>query len=94
MRDLAVAAIVARIVDPASKLATARALSPETASTSLGAVLDLGPVTGNEMLAMLDWLLKRQPWIEKSLANRHLGGGNTLVLYDVSSSFLEGRFTA
>ncbi len=91
MRDLAVAAIVARIVDPASKLATARALSPETASTSLGAVLDLGPVTGNEMLAMLDWLLKRQPWIEKSLANRHLGGGNTLVLYDVSSSFLEGR---
>ena len=91
MRDLAVAAIVARIVDPASRLATARALSPETASTSLGAVLGLGPVTGNEMLAMLDWLLKRQPWIEKSLANRHLGGGNTLVLYDVSSSFLEGR---
>ncbi len=91
MRDLAVAAIVARIVDPASRPATARALSPETASTSLGAVLDLGPVTGNEMLAMLDWLLKRQPWIEKSLANRHLAGGNTLVLYDVSSSFLEGR---
>ena len=91
MRDLAVAAIVARVVDPASKLATARALSPETASTSLGAVLGLGPVTGNEMLAMLDWLLKRQPWIEKSLANRHLSGGKTLVLFDVSSSFLEGR---
>ncbi|MYG27663.1 MAG: IS1634 family transposase, partial [Boseongicola sp. SB0677_bin_26] len=91
MRDLAVAAVVARIVDPASKLATARALDPETASTSLGAVLGLGPVTGNEMLDMLDWLLARQPWIERSLANRHLKGGNTLILYDVSSSYLEGR---
>ena len=91
MRDLAVAAVVARIIDPASKLATARALDPQTASTSLGAVLGLGPVTGNGMLDMLDWLLKRQPWIERSLANRHLKGGNTLILYDVSSSYLEGR---
>ena len=90
-RDLAVAVVVARIIDPASKLATARALDPETASTSLGAVLGLGPVTGNEMLDMLDWLLERQPWIEMSLANRHLKGGNTLILYDVSSSYLEGR---
>ena len=90
-RDLAVAAVVARIIDPASKLATARALDPETASTSLGAVLGLGPVTGNEMLDMLDWLLERQPWIEMSLANRHLKAGNTLILYDVSSSYLEGR---
>ena len=91
MRDLAVAAVVARVVDPASKLATARALDPETASTSLGTLLGLGPVTGNEMLDMLDWLLERQPWIERSLANRHLKGGNTLILYDVSSSYLEGR---
>ena len=91
MRDLAVAAVVARVVDPASKLATARALDPETASTSLGTLLGLGPVTGNEMLDMLDWLLARQPWIERSLANRHLKGGNTLILYDVSSSYLEGR---
>ena len=91
MRDLAVAAVVARVVDPASKLATARALDPETASTSLGTLLGLGPVTGNEMLGMLDWLLARQPWIERSLANRHLKGGNTLILYDVSSSYLEGR---
>ena len=91
MRDLAVAAVVARVVDPASKLATARALDPETASTSLGTLLGLGPVTGNEMLDMLDWLLERQPWIERSLASRHLKGGNTLILYDVSSSYLEGR---
>ena len=89
MRDLALAAVIARVIDPASKLATARALSPETASSSLGMVLGLGEVTGREMLAMLDWLLERQRWIEKSLANRHLRGG-ALILYDVSSSFLEG----
>ena len=90
MRGLAAAAVAARIIDPASKLATARALDPETASTSLGEQLCLGSVTGNEMLDMLDWLLERQPWIERSLANRHLRGG-TLALYDVSSSWVEGR---
>ncbi len=47
----------------------------------------LGPVRGNDML---DWLLGRQAWIEKSLARRHLEGA-TLLLYDVSSSYLEGR---
>ena len=89
-RELALAAIVARVLAPDSKLATARQLSPETAASSLGAMLELGPVTGNEMLAMLDWLLARQPWIERSLANRHLTDG-TLILYDMTSSFLEGQ---
>ena len=89
-RSLALAATVARITAPDSKLATARRLSPDTADSSLGAMLDLGPVSGNEMLAMLDWLRKRQPWIERSLANRHLGDG-TLILYDMTSSYLEGR---
>lgn len=90
-RDLAIAAIVARIIEPASKLATSRALSADTASTSIGTVLDLDTVTGNEMLSMLDWLVKRQPWIEKTLARRHLQDASTLILYDVSSSYLEGR---
>ena len=89
-RDLALAAIVARVLDPASKLATARNLSPQTATTSPGPLLGLGPVHGNEMLGMLDWLVRRQVWIEKSLARRHLEG-RTLLLYDVSSSYLEGR---
>ena len=61
-----------------------------SASCSLGALLGLGPVRGNEMLDMLDWLLGRQGWVEKSLARRHLEGA-TLLLYDVSSSYLEGR---
>ncbi|MCZ0943404.1 MAG: transposase [Gammaproteobacteria bacterium] len=89
-RDLALAAVVARVLSPASKLATARQLSPGTAASSLGAVLGLGEVSGNEVLDMLDWLLQRQPWIERSLARRHLKDG-TLVLYDMTSSYLEGR---
>ena len=90
MRDLALAAVVARVLQPASKLATSRGLSPQTATSSLGPVLGLGPVRGNEMLGMLDWLVRRQVWIEKTLARRHLEG-RTLLLYDVSSSYLEGR---
>ena len=89
MRQLALAAIVARILAPASKLATARSLSPATASSSLGPALGLGAVSGNELLDMLDWLHQRQPWISRSLARRHLGDGTTL-LYDLSSSWFEG----
>ena len=89
-RDLALAAIAARILSPGSKLACARQLSPETACHSLGALLGTGTVRGNEMLDMLDWLGQRQRWIEQVLARRHLQGG-ALILYDVSSSYLEGR---
>jgi len=88
--DLVLALIVARILEPASKLATARALSPATASSSLGSVLGLGEVDENELYAALDWLYERQAVIETALAKRHLRNG-TLVLYDVSSSYMEGR---
>ena len=88
-RSLALAGIIARLLHPESKLGTARGLTPETATSSLGKLLHLGSVSGNEMLSMLDWLAGRQRWIEKSLAHRHLRGG-TLLLYDVSSSYLEG----
>jgi transposase len=89
-RDLVLAMLIGRILDPASKLATARALSPATASSSLGEVLGLDAVDDDELYAALDWLLARQPAIEASLAKRHLTNG-TLVLYDVSSSYMEGR---
>lgn len=89
-RDLVLAMIVGRILDPASKLAAARALSPATATSSLGTVLCLGEVDEDELYAALDWLLERQPAIETALARRHLKNG-TLVLYDVSSSYMEGR---
>jgi transposase len=88
-RDLVLAMLVSRILDPVSKLATARALSPDTASSSLGEALGLGAVDDDELYAALDWLLVRQPAIETILAKRHLTNG-TLVLYDVSSSYMEG----
>jgi hypothetical protein len=89
-RDLVLALIVSRILDPTSKLAAARALSPATAASSLGEVLGLGGVDEDELYSALDWLLARQPAIETALAKRHLSNG-TLVLYDVSSSYMEGR---
>src|SRR5436305_1630356 len=89
-RDLILALVVSRILDPGSKLASARALSPDTATSSLGEQLALGVVDEDELYSALDWLAVRQPAIEAALAKRHFTGG-TLVLYDVSSSYLEGR---
>jgi len=89
-RDLVVAMIVSRIIAPASKLATARALDPATAASSLGDVLALGAVEEDELYEALDWLVEHQPTIEAALAKKHLQNG-VLVLYDVSSSYVEGR---
>src|SRR5215467_5585688 len=90
VRNLALALIVARLIDPAAKLATARALDDTTAAHSLGVTLGLGAVNVKEVYAALDWLGMAQPSIETALAQRHLSDG-TLVLYDVSSSYVEGR---
>jgi hypothetical protein len=89
-RQLALALIVARLLEPAAKLATARALDATTASHSLGVTLGLERVTAKEVYAALDWLGQAQPAIERALARRHLADG-CLVLYDVTSSYLEGR---
>ena len=89
-RTLALALIVARLLEPAAKLATARALDATTASHSLGVTLGLERVTAKEVYAALDWLGQAQPGIERMLARRHLADG-CLVLYDVTSSYLEGR---
>src|SRR6266446_5491961 len=87
---LCIAMIVARLIDPASKLATARALDAETAICSLGRVLGLEGVDEQELYGALDWLIGQQERIEKALARRHLNNG-TLVLYDVTSTYFEGR---
>src|SRR4029453_19323065 len=87
---LALALIVARLLDPASKLATARALDATTAVHSLGATLGLGAVSAKEVYSTLDWLGVAQEAIEGSLARRHLSDG-TLLLCDVTSTYLEGR---
>ena len=88
--DLVVAMIVDRLIAPRSKLGFVRAVDEETASTTLGAVLRLGAVKEREAYEALDWLLARQARIENGLARRHLRDG-VLVLYDVSSSYFEGR---
>jgi Transposase DDE domain len=87
---LILAMIVARVVDPASKLATARHLDAATATSSLGPLLELDMVSEQDLYAALDWLLSQQSRIERRLAQRHLSQG-TLVLYDVSSTYFEGR---
>jgi transposase len=85
-RSLALAMIVQRVLAPGSKLACTRQLSQSTLAEELA----LGEVDSDELYAALDWLLQRQERIEARLARRHLAEG-TLVLYDVSSSYFEGR---
>ena len=85
-RDLCVAMLVARILEPRSKLATARALGAETLASSLGEVLGVADADADELYAALDWLLPRQARIEATLAQRHLAEG-TLVLYDVTATY-------
>lgn len=89
-RDLVVAMVVAQVIDPTSKLATARSLRAETASSSLGEVLGVSSADEDDLYGAMDWIGPRQGDIEDALARRHLVGG-TLVLYDVSSAAFEGR---
>jgi hypothetical protein len=89
-RDLCVAMIVGRLLCPRSKLALVRSLSEQTLSSSLAEVLGIADVDEDELYEAMDWLLARQERIEAALAKRHLAEG-TLVLYDVSSTYFEGR---
>lgn len=84
-RDLCVAMICQRLLAPCSKLSTTRLVHKST----LAQELECGEVKEAELLAAMDWLLERQERIERSLARRHLQDG--FVLYDLSSSYLEGR---
>jgi Transposase DDE domain len=89
-RDLCLAMLVARITAPGSKLALARGLSDETADSTLGELLDVQNADEDRCYAAMDWLLERQEAIENALAKRHLADG-VLVLYDVTSTYFEGR---
>jgi hypothetical protein len=89
-RDLCVAMIVQRVIDPRSKLATSRGWNPETLSTSLGEELVVATASADELYEAMDWLLERQSTIERALARRHLKEAS-LVLYDVTSTYFEGR---
>jgi hypothetical protein len=85
-RSLVLAMIAQRLLGPGSKLACVRALGQST----LAGELEVTDADEDELYAALDWLGDRQQPIEKRLARRHLGDGE-LALYDLSSSYFEGR---
>ena len=85
-RDVCVAMICQRLLDPCSKLSMTRLVH----QTTLAEELSLGEVTEAELLSAMDWLYERQERIERALARRHLEGEG-FVLYDLSSSYVEGR---
>jgi transposase len=89
-RARVLALIAQRVLQPASKLATARALRQQTAHSTLGEELGVGAVDEDQLYEAMDWLLPQQARIEEQLARRHLSEG-TLVLYDVSSTYFEGH---
>jgi hypothetical protein len=90
LQPLLQAMLVARVLEPASKLATHRALHDDTASSSLGRTLGVGQCGVDDLYRALDWLHEAQPAIERRLARQHLLGA-TLVLYDLTSTWLTGR---
>jgi len=89
-KDLAVALVAGRVLHPGSKLSLSRFLDAESRASTLGQVLCVEGADENELYAAMDWLVERQAKIEDALAKRHLANG-CLVLYDVSSSYFEGK---
>jgi len=92
-RRMAIATIAGRILFPGSKLALSRELSPETASSALGAICGLEQdkrVEAEDIYTAMRWLFEKEEKIEKALARRHLQEGS-LVLYDLTSTWYEGE---
>jgi hypothetical protein len=90
LRSVLLAMLCARVLWPASKLATHRMLHDDSATSSLGRVLGVGQCEVDELYRALDWLHQAQPSIERALARSHLVG-STLVLYDLTSTWLTGH---
>jgi ribosomal protein L18 len=90
LQPLLQAMVVARVIEPAAKLATHRMLQEDTAASSLGRVLGVGQCSADDLYRALDWLHDAQEGIERRLARQHLHG-STLVLYDLTSTWLTGR---
>ena len=84
-RDLVLAMVAARILEPQSKIATTRWWSGTTLADTLG----VNDADEDELYEAMDWLLERQDPIEKKLAHRHLDHGG-VALYDLTSSYFEG----
>jgi transposase len=85
-RDLVEAMIIARVINPQTKLSTTRWWH----TTTLPELMGVEDADEDELYSAMDWLLLRKSDIEKKLAERHLGNGS-LVAYDISSSYYEGQ---
>jgi transposase len=90
LRSVLLAMLCARVLWPSSKLATHRMLHDDTATSSLGRVLGVGLCDVDDLYRALDWLHAAQPTLERALARKHLVG-STLVLYDLTSTWLTGH---
>jgi hypothetical protein len=89
-KDLAMALVAGRVLHPGSKLSPSGLLSEESRASTLGQVLGVEGADENELYGAMDWLVARHGMIEEAMARQHLRNG-CLVLYDVSSSYLEGK---
>jgi hypothetical protein len=88
---LSVAMIVARLIDPQSKLATARGLGSEAMFSTLSEMLGVESANEDELYAAMDWLGDRQEYIHIEVKlTRHMHNGS-LVLYDVTCSYFKGQ---
>ena len=67
-RDLVVAMVAQRIIDPCSKLATTR----EWHDTTLAQELALEDADEDDLYGAMDWLLKRQKRIENKVPRKNL----------------------
>ena len=88
-RDLALALVISRVVQPGSKLSTLTWWG----DTTLGADLGVAGASTDDIYAAMDWLARRQDAIEADLARRHLAPAanpSKMALFDLSSSWLEG----
>ena len=81
--------IVSRIIEPRSKLFTARELNKETATSTLAEELEISKCSSDDLYGAMDWLHDRQTRIENKIAKKHLQDG-ALLLYDVTSTYFEG----
>lgn len=89
-RDLVMAMIAARVIEPRSKFASAQGMNNRTRTSSLGLMMGVTDADEDDLYGAMDWLLERQERIEKALAAKHLENGS-LVLYDVTSTYFEGE---
>jgi len=90
LRPVVMALIVARVIEPGSKLATWRMLQRDSAAHSLSQVLGLGEIELEAVYEALDWLGQAQSRIERTLGRKHLANG-VLVLYDLTSTWVTGH---